>query len=189
MSARTPLPTSWGLYPEGRIFRVKLRSSSFSSVLCCSRNPVVIKTNKLNAEMIPSTACTRRDHERRRVLEHNFAGGSRTENIRSAIFVGRFPFRLLANSLHKWPHTRPWITLIPKQKLYLSCKSFSTVGSLAVAQIPFQLLCSEWSQIQAGWPLKQVERRTKHESRPNQSYFFNSSFLPSKRVRLAVAPN
>src|SRR2546422_11243806 len=77
MSARTPLPTSWDLYPEGRIFRVKLRSSSFSSVLCCSRNPVVIKTNKLNAEMIPSTACTRRDHERRRVLEHNFAGGSR----------------------------------------------------------------------------------------------------------------
>ena len=115
--------------------------------------------------------------------------GRRSENIRSAIFVGRFPFRLLANSLHKWPHTRPWITLIPKQKLYLSCKLFSTVGSLAVAQIPFQLLCSEWSQIQAGWPLKQVERRTKHESRPKQSYFFNSNFLPSKRVQLAVAPN
>src|SRR2546428_218014 len=65
----------------------------------------------------------KRDHDRR------------TEIIRTAIFVGRFPFRLLANSLHKWPHTRPWIPLIPKQKLYLSCKSFSTVGSLAVAQI------------------------------------------------------
>ena len=85
-------------------------------------------------------------------------------------------------------HHAPWMTCA-QRKLYLSCKSFSTVGSLAVAQIPFQLLCSEWSQIQAGWPLKQVERRTKHESRPKQSYFFNSNFLPSKRVQLAVAPN
>src|SRR5712664_3289119 len=57
-------------------------------------------------------------------------------------------------------HPPPGMTCARKEKLYLSCKSFSTVGSLAVAQIPFQPLCSEWPQIPAGWPPKHVERRT-----------------------------
>src|ERR1700730_9153384 len=92
MSARTPLPPSCDRYPEGRSLRVNTRSSSRSNVLCCNRNPVVIKTNRLKAEMIPSTACTRRDHGRRRVLESNFAGRS----IGATVGEGRTSFALFS---------------------------------------------------------------------------------------------
>src|SRR6266446_7735789 len=77
--------------------------------------------------------------------------------------------------------------LIPKEKLYLSCKSFSTVGSLPVAHIPFQLLCSEWSQIPAGWPLKQWEPRTAMKA--DQSSRISSIQFPTKRLLLAVTPD
>src|SRR5207245_1719617 len=68
--------------------------------------------------------------------------------------------------------------LIPKQKLYLSCKSFSTVRRLPVARVPFQPLCSEWSHIPAGWPLKQVERRTNIKA--DQSSRISSIQFPAK---------
>ena len=183
MSARTPLPTSWGRYPEGRIFRVKLRSSSFSSVLCCSRNPVVIKTNRLSAEMIPSTACTRRDHGRRRVLEHNFAGassGTTAGEVRISVpLFSRegspvFLQTVCINDAHP-----PIDYLMPKQKLYLSCKSFSTARSLPIAEISFQPLCSEWSQIPPGRLQSKVERR--QISKQTKPVVFLLSNLPAKK--------
>jgi hypothetical protein len=46
----------------------------------------VIKTNRFNAEMIPSPACTRRTQGRRLLVAHNFAGvsrGSTTVEVRT----------------------------------------------------------------------------------------------------------
>jgi hypothetical protein len=128
----------------------------------------VIKINRFNADTIPSTACTRRTHGRRRALEHNFAGGSSGTTVAEAGTTA-LPFSsgdsasIFLQIVCISDQTPALMEdLCAKKKLYLSCKSFSTMGSLAVAQIPFQTLCSEWSQIPSGWLQNKVERRDEY---------------------------
>src|SRR6267142_4247806 len=75
----------------------------------------------------------------------------------------------------------------PETKTLSQLQTIFNCGKFTRCSNPFQLLCSESSQIPAGWPLKRVERRTSMKA--DQSRRISSIQFPAKGVLSAVAPN